>query len=81
MYASSLEDTPPLPNASGPDANPALSFIRLGSPPLLFAPAPPDLQAPPESTHRRKIDGEHQQAQGKHPETEDGQEAQQPAYA
>ena len=25
---SSLEDTPPLPNALGPDANPAPSFLR-----------------------------------------------------
>jgi hypothetical protein len=29
MPSSSLEDTPPLPNALGPDANPALSFCAL----------------------------------------------------
>jgi hypothetical protein len=43
MPASSLEDTPPLPNALGPDANPALSFFapreQMGA--LLFFPAFP----------------------------------------
>src|SRR6266568_4910292 len=98
MHASSLEDTPPLPNASGPDAsralfslrldaafgpdaNRALFSLRLRAALLLSAPAPPDLEASSQPAHRRKIDRQHQQSQGKHPEAEDRQEPQKPADA
>ena len=48
---------------------------------LLFAPAPPDFKTPSEAADGRKVDGQHEQAQGNHPETEDGQEAQHATHA
>ena len=41
----------------------------------LFAPAPPDLDAPPLPPHDRKIDREHDETQGNHPKSEDRQES------
>ena len=81
MHASSLEDTPPLPNASGPDANRALFSLRLRPALFLSASAPPDLKASSQPAHRREIDRQHQQSQGKHPEAEDRQEPEKPADA
>src|SRR5882672_7611556 len=67
--------------AFGPDANPPLPFFHLSVALFLFTPAPPDLETPSETTDRRKVDGKHQQAQGYHPEAEDGQEPQRPTHA
>lgn len=71
IYTGSIPVLASIPDNSG---------LRLMVAAIAVAPsAPPHLQAPPPAAHHRQIDGEDQQAQRNHPESQHGQKAEQPA--
>src|SRR5262249_83237 len=81
MRVSSLEDTPPLPNALGPGLSPGPFFLGFSTLPLAVAApaAPRRVESASGAAKGMKVDRQDHDAERQHPESENRQEPEHPA--